>query len=288
MTNQDVALRLARVAGLYIFPCGQDKRPLISAWRENSTTDENTIHQMWWGRRGALIGLDCGKSGLLVVDCDRRDGKPDGVKQFSKLCAQHHQPFTDLFTVSTMHGGLHVYFRQNGELLGNSVGKLAPNVDTRGIGGYCIAPGAQTANGVCYKPNKPLTEITTVLPPWLAAMLRPRPVAIARAKAITNLNGNERELAYADSTLNRIATELSATAPGNRNDALNRAAFRLGTMVARNWISRDKVSTTLAIAAERCGLVKDDGASAVVKTLHSGLSAGERSPCNDLPSQSKN
>jgi hypothetical protein len=169
MTNADVAIGLAR-AGHFIFPCSQDKTPLIAAWRKNSTTDIHTIHQYWMGRRGALVGLDCGKSGLLVVDCDRREGKPDGVKQFSNLCVQHNQSLADLFTVSTMNGGLHVYFRQNGEPLGNSVSKLALSVDTRGVGGYCIAPDTETASGVCYKPNKPITEIISapVLPEWIA------------------------------------------------------------------------------------------------------------------------
>jgi hypothetical protein len=285
ITNQDVALSLVR-AGFYVFPCDQNKRPLIAAWRENSTTDVHTVHQMWMGQRGALVAVDCGKSGLFVVDCDRRQGKPDGVKQFSNLCVQHRQPLTDLFTVSTMSGGLHVYFRQNGEPLGNSVGKLAPSVDTRGVGGYCIAPGTQTVNCVRYKPNKLTMEITSLVPPWIAAMLRSRAIAIATAKAANNYNnsliGNEREQAYADATLHRIAAELSATAPGSRNELLNRAAFRLGTMSARRWISSHKIIMTLTMAAENCGLVKDDGAYAVAKTLRSGLSAGERSPCNDL------
>ena len=64
MSNQDTALSLAR-AGLAIFPCGQDKKPLISAWRENSTTDETTIQNWWLGQRGALPAIDCGKSGLV-------------------------------------------------------------------------------------------------------------------------------------------------------------------------------------------------------------------------------
>ena len=81
MTNADVAIGLAR-AGHFIFPCSQDKTPLIAAWRKNSTTDIHTIHQYWMGRRGALVGLDCGKSGLLV---DIKRTKADAVG-LSAMC----------------------------------------------------------------------------------------------------------------------------------------------------------------------------------------------------------
>lgn len=285
MTNQDVAISLAR-AGFAVFPCDQNKRPLISAWRANSTTDLHAIHRLWMERRGALVGLDCGKSGLLIVDCDRREGKPDGVKQFSNLCVEHNQSLTDLFTVSTMNGGLHVYFRQNGELFGNSVGKLCPSVDTRGVGGYAIAPGTQTAHNIYYKANKPITDIDVVpLPLWLASILRSTKAKTSKAISTINNNissiGNEREQAYAHATLHRIALELSAALPGSRNEALNRAAFRLGTMCARNWIDRNKVTLTLATAAKESGLLEDE----IYKTINSGLSAGERSPCNDLPAR---
>jgi len=67
-----------------------------------------------------------------------------------------------------------------------------------------------------------------------------------------------------------------------RNDALNKAAFRLGTMIARNWIGRAQVEDRLMAAAAACGLVDDDGERATRATLESGLTNGEQQPHPDL------
>ena len=45
---------------------------------------------------------------------------------------------------------------------------------------------------------------------------------------------SERERAYARAALDGCADELAQGAPGERNDTLNKKAFRLGTMVARS------------------------------------------------------
>lgn len=67
-----------------------------------------------------------------------------------------------------------------------------------------------------------------------------------------------------------------------RNDKLNKVAFRLGTMVARNWISRAEVESRLFAAAINCALVADDGERATRATLNSGLGDGEKQPHPDL------
>jgi hypothetical protein len=43
--NRDWAMRMAE-AGLAIFPCGDDKKPLIK-WREFSSSDTEAVAQ-WW------------------------------------------------------------------------------------------------------------------------------------------------------------------------------------------------------------------------------------------------
>jgi hypothetical protein len=54
-------------------------------------------------------------------------------------------------------------------------------------------------------------------------------------------------------------------ANSGRNNALNAAAFSLGRMVARRWIEASEVEAALFDAVARCGLVKDEGASAVLR-----------------------
>ena len=93
----------------------------------------------------------------------------------------------------------------------------------------------------------------------------------------------DREQKFAKAALEGCAQELAAMAPNSgRNDKLNKVAFRLGTMVARNWINRDEVEARLVVVATMCQLVVDDGERACRATLASGLDAGQQSPHPDL------
>ena len=92
----------------------------------------------------------------------------------------------------------------------------------------------------------------------------------------------ERERLYARAALEGCAEELAAAPSGTRNDVLNKKAFRLGTMLARGWISRSEVETELFAAAAANGLNADDGEKATEKTIQSGLDNGEKHPHPDL------
>ena len=95
-------------------------------------------------------------------------------------------------------------------------------------------------------------------------------------------SGTERERAYAHAALEGCADELAQAAPGERNDILNKKAFRLGTMVARGWISADGVADALLAAADTCALNQDDGEERTRNTIQSGLDGGKKSPHPDL------
>jgi hypothetical protein len=70
---------------------------------------------------------------------------------------------------------------------------------------------------------------------------------------------------------------------GDRNNTLYKKAFRLGTMVARGWVSRTEVFAALFEAAATCGLNEDDdGSKQTQKTIESGLNGGEKVPHPDL------
>jgi hypothetical protein len=95
-------------------------------------------------------------------------------------------------------------------------------------------------------------------------------------------HASERERAYAHAALDGCADEVAQAATGQRNDLLNKKAFRLGTMVARGWISSAEVFDALFAAAAACGLTADDGEEATRKTLNSGLDDGKKCPHLDL------
>jgi hypothetical protein len=59
---------------------------------------------------------------------------------------------------------------------------------------------------------------------------------------------------------------------------LNRAAFSLGQWVGSGSLSEEEAKRLLFQAAERCGLVADDGERTVLKTIGSGLESGKGKP----------
>src|SRR4029077_3528357 len=111
----------------------------------------------------------------------------------------------------------------------------------------------------------------------------------ANGGAGTSYNGSrvgaERERAYAQAALDGCADELAQAAPGERNDTLNKKAFRLGTMVARGWIPTEEVCDALLTAADACGLNSDDGEGLTRKTIQSGLESGKKIPHPDLSTE---
>ena len=79
--------------------------------------------------------MDCGKSGIFVVDVDvKHDGAFDRLLD---LQLQFDMP--DTKRVNTPSGGQHLYFRGTAQ---NSTSKLALGIDTRGEGGYVLIPGS--------------------------------------------------------------------------------------------------------------------------------------------------
>ena len=289
-TNFAVALQLART-GLAIFPCDQDKKPLVK-WREASTSDESTITAWWSKRPAALPALDLGKCGLFVVDCDRHDGGADGVQAFDELCRHHCSSLDSAVVVKTPNNGKHLYFSQpkNGAApFKNSRGVLPAGCDVRGFGGYTIAPGAELPDGRRYETNRPLNGSNPPVPDWLAEIVRPAEPKTTQPnnKKTLQLKSGDRERAYAAAALDAIADELATAATGTRNETLNKAAFRLAGMCARNWIGRGEMETGIFEAAAACGLVRDDGAAAVRATIKSGIEAGIKEPCRKLEDRPK-
>jgi hypothetical protein len=94
--------------------------------------------------------------------------------------------------------------------------------------------------------------------------------------------GSKRERLYALAALDGCADELAEAPNGERNNTLYKKAFRLGTMVARAWISQSAVFDALFAAADACGLNKDDGEQSSQKTILSGLDDGQKHPHPNL------
>ncbi len=107
------------------------KAPYTKGGFKAATTDVEQIKQWWIKYPNAGIGVDCGRSNLVVIDIDVRNGKP-GLDSFMKLGISDDGALHAV----TPSGGLHVVF--SGSM--NSHADIKSGVDIRGIGAYFLVP----------------------------------------------------------------------------------------------------------------------------------------------------
>jgi hypothetical protein len=225
--------------------------------------------------------------GLLVFDADRHHDGEDGVAHFRALCAEH-EPLPPHPIVLTANGGEHHIFKQPANKIGNH--KLGNGLETRGYrhgnsGGYIIAAGSRLSDGRCWRlaSGSPslLNATLPELPSWLAEYARER--REEQRQPEPDRRAGKREEAYATKALDNLARDLAAMPrESGRNNQLNIAGLKLGSMVARGWIGRATVEGRLFDACVANRLVKDTGTNAVRGTIRSGLEAGLKERHDDL------
>lgn len=103
-----------------------------------------------------------------------------------------------------------------------------------------------------------------------------------RASANVTAPLSKREQAYGAKTLENAADEVAGAAPGERNDVLNAKAYTLGRQVGAGRLDRTEVERELMNAADKSGLIKDDGSHAALATIASGIDAGLENPAPPL------
>ena len=144
------------------------KVPILQNWPERAARDEATVRQ-WLGEfPGCNWGIATGE-GFSVLDIDPaalEAGWP-GDQRRQELKA------TGCPLDQTPRGGFHLYFSAD---WGNSVGVIAPGVDTKGPRGYVVAPPS-LVNGKAYRWIRPLVPRDQLPPPpsWLDAAKRCTP-----------------------------------------------------------------------------------------------------------------
>ena len=296
MCNFDAAMELA-ARGFAVFPCEEAgaarKRPKPGIrWRHVSVAGRVHARALWSLHEEAVPGINLAKAGLLVIDCDRKPGGPDGVAAFTALCDAADYDLGPAPQVATPSGGLHVYFRQQpdgrygGKPFGNATGDLPPGIDVRGAGGYVIGPGARfTDDGTRYELISDADLLDApVLPDWLAKRLkadrahhetvRPAPMPAPSAP----VSNDRRVNAYLTAAFEREVEAVGSAPAGTRNRTLNEAALKLGHYVGAGLLDESAVREALMAAATACGLVKDDGPGQCARTITSGLSKGIAEP----------
>lgn len=267
---QLAAFRYAQ-SGKPVFPCNSNKAPSVFGGFKSASKDYDTI--VAWSNKypNALIGIPTGKaSGLFVLDVDVKSG----VNGFDTLAALEEQygALPPTLTVKTPSGGEHRYFvmPETEVPLKNSVGLLGAGLDTRGEGGYVIAPPSLHSSGISYQYVDRSIE-PAELPLWMIDFLKKPKAVVKQVSPKTILSTDSTS--YGKTERNEIVAEMANALPGQRNDTLNRMAFRLGVLVRDDQINGPD-SHALIQAAIAVGLTEKE----VHRTFKSGFEAGLESP----------
>lgn len=130
----DAALDYAK-RGLPVFPC-RGKKPLTEHGFLDASADQQQIVSWWSKHPDANVAIPTGRvSGLFVLDMDG-----DAGAQALKALEAKHGALPRTRTIITSPGHLQFWFRQPTGGTRSTAGVLGPGLDTRGDGGYVIAP----------------------------------------------------------------------------------------------------------------------------------------------------
>jgi hypothetical protein len=238
------------------------KHPRNRGGLTGASTDPAVITAWWEHWPGANLG---GRTGIVFDVCDV-DG-PEGAAAVARLLTADHRRGEAPLT-RTGSGGWHLLFAPTG--LGNRVGFL-PSVDWRGQGGYVVLPPSRHISGNHYATVRPLTAALPPVPPALLATLTQTSGKPARSPHSAPAG---RSRGYGPAALDREAGAVRAATEGRRNDALNRAAFNLGQLIAASQLTAGEVEAELTDAALAAGLTPAE----IARTITSGLMAGQQHP----------
>lgn len=230
-----------------VFPLTpRSKRPLPgSNGLLDASTDPNVVERMWRDHLFANVGINTGMSGLYVVDVDTAEWKgKQGGRTWAALVGEHGH--VDTYTVRTWSGGLQFYYQApEGLELPSTTGTkgLGLDVDTRGVGGYVVAPpsfvrevtNADMHEGLyTLEKDLPIAPLPLWIPERVAKEVRPASLAgpVAAEEAVL-------------ARLHQLADELRDAPNGEGNDTANRLAYRVGQYVGAGQIGQEQATSMM-------------------------------------------
>ena len=288
--NVKDAARLYAEAGAYVFPlhhvidvgapnrvprcsCPQGaacesagKHPRTRNGLLDASRDPATVSAWWEKWPLANVGLPADLNRLAIIDVDPDHG---GDVAYDRL-AEWTWPRADLsntLTARTGRGGRHLYYAApEGGIKSTTTafGAGGEGLDTRGYGGYVVAPPSQGTGGryeYMADPDhlqpwpEPLTRLMNPAPP----LPQGRPATPPR-----NVTG------WAAAALRGEYDQTANAAEGKRNNQLNASAIKLGRLIVAGQLDRATVEHMLTEAARASGL-KD---AEIGKTVRSGIDYG--------------
>jgi hypothetical protein len=212
------------------------KHPRLAHGVLEASANALTITE-WWARwPDANVGLATGpRSGIYVVDLDG----PAAIAAYEAL------GFPAGWQSRTGSGMHHVYALRDS--LPNSAGKIAAGIDTRGDGGYIVAPPSLHYSLKRYQWVDRPGEAPPALPDVIRAAVTPAMSTPTRAPTVRF----GQSTAYAKGVLRHALERLSAAPEGARNEQLVREAFLLGQWIGGGELDPSGIAAALEAAHPR-------------------------------------
>lgn len=250
--------------GYCLFPIAPDSKIPVIKWSQHSTCSLTAVEAWWKQFPDDNIGIDCGQTGLLVVDLDG----PEAMSAWDQLWDRHE--FANdkgrlwdggLWPVIRTRRGYHIYFDASQNDFKNTASKLGPGIDTRGNGGMVIAPGS-VVGGRSYRLVAGHLNSVEFAPDWLARKLvKPKTLGKHRPAGgflKPSLHRAERELT-------KWCKRIADADWGTQNNTINTAAYVLRGFIPP--LDMEYVIDQLEIAAEQGNHPRDRARA----TIRSGL-----------------
>jgi len=136
------------VNGWYVLPCKKGaKEPLTTNGASDASNDPAQISK-WWGRwPNANIAINTGKSGLVILDVDPRNG---GNESLENLVDIHGEEFLSPVEVLTGGGGKHYYYTAKENSNQSLPSSLGDGLDLIRGNKYVIVPPSTHSSGNAY------------------------------------------------------------------------------------------------------------------------------------------
>lgn len=251
-------------------------------------SDYTKIANVKWGTDNDLklkdnqisFAIDTGRSNLVVIDCDNKNGL-DGVGKFLSHSMELDE-IPQTFTVETPNDGLHFYFKAPSNLsIKSSVGTLlGDGIDVRANGGYVVAPGSKykldDGSVAEYKVEDPEVEIAE-LPNWIINQIKQNEVVSKNKNEKEKLNNNNHDSISEKEELDRKAAfdwakeKMNQAQIGQRQSVLNNVSFFMGRKRVNENTARELINIAISI-----GLSEKEAESTFNHGYQDGIKAEEQ------------
>ena len=248
------------------------KFPPFKGWEVRPRLSPDQVARELRGAERA--GARTGDDGLLIIDADRHG--EDGPENLAVLFEGNGMALPEP-TAETGGGGLHYWMRADGEVPGNTAGRLAPGVDTRGKRGQVLIPTSTHPSGGRYRWINfppPISELPPAPEGMLAMLRKPPPAAPVKIEVRT-----EGGL-FADGGARLYWTKAAsgALSEGTRNNKGNFLAWTIGRLHAAGRCNGPLLLRELAVLLAKAGLDEREVADVCRMDETGGFRRGQSAP----------